>query len=188
HSRLRAGWRDRSARLWLRRAAADCGHSAAHDRSGYCAAGARPCTADSARRRVRGARPRPIPAHPRAARPRGPRAGHPHPAQGVRRRAAQRRLRTLHVRARALAHRVGEEHHVSEKPTPLGEALKQYLERSGLGERVEEAAIVPEWGERVGPAIAAVTTTLRVSRGSLVVAVRSSAWLMELKLMERDIE
>jgi predicted nucleic acid-binding Zn ribbon protein len=46
---------------------------------------------------------------------------------------------------------------------------------------------VPEWADRVGPAIAAVTTPLRVSRGSLVVAVRSSAWLMELKLMERDI-
>ena len=73
------------------------------------------------------------------------------------------------------------------KPTPLGEALKQYLERSGLGEPVEEAAVVPEWAERVGPAIAAVTTPLRVSRGSLVVAVRSSAWLMELKLMEGEI-
>lgn len=74
-----------------------------------------------------------------------------------------------------------------EKPTPLGDALRQYLERSGLGERVEEAAVVPEWADRVGPAIAAVTTPLRVSRGALVVAVRSSAWLMELKLMERDI-
>ena len=74
-----------------------------------------------------------------------------------------------------------------EKPTPLGDALRQYLERSGLGERVEEAAIVPEWAERVGPGIAAVTTPLRVSRGALVVAVRSSAWLMELKLMEGEI-
>jgi predicted nucleic acid-binding Zn ribbon protein len=39
----------------------------------------------------------------------------------------------------------------------------------------------------VGPGIAAVTTPLRVSRGALVVAVRSSSWLMELKLMEREI-
>lgn len=72
-------------------------------------------------------------------------------------------------------------------PTPVGHALEQYLEASGLGERIEEAAIVPEWAERVGEAIAAVTEPARVSRGTLFVAVRSSAWLMELKLMEREI-
>jgi predicted nucleic acid-binding Zn ribbon protein len=32
-----------------------------------------------------------------------------------------------------------------------------------------------------------VTTPLRVSSGVLFVAVRSSAWLMELKLMETEI-
>ena len=75
-----------------------------------------------------------------------------------------------------------------EKPTRLGDALREYLERSGLVERVEEAAVLPEWGERVGPGIAAVTTPLRVAHGgTLIVAVRSSAWLMELKLMEREI-
>jgi predicted nucleic acid-binding Zn ribbon protein len=73
------------------------------------------------------------------------------------------------------------------KPTKLGDALQSYLRDSGLDERVEEAAIVPEWAERVGEAIAAVTTPLRTSRGTLLVAVRTSAWLMELRLMERDI-
>jgi predicted nucleic acid-binding Zn ribbon protein len=32
-----------------------------------------------------------------------------------------------------------------------------------------------------------VTTPLRVSRGTLIVAVRSSAWLMELQMMEHRI-
>jgi predicted nucleic acid-binding Zn ribbon protein len=75
------------------------------------------------------------------------------------------------------------------KPEPLmiGEAVRQYLAKSGLDERIEETTVVPEWAERVGPAIAAVTEPLRTSRGTLVVAVRSSAWLMELKLMEREI-
>ena len=50
------------------------------------------------------------------------------------------------------------------KPTKLGDALQNYLRDSGLDERVEEAAIVPEWAERVGEAIAAVTTPLRTSR------------------------
>lgn len=72
-------------------------------------------------------------------------------------------------------------------PTTVGQALEQYLEESGLGERIEEAGIVPEWPERVGEAIAAVTRPDRVHRGTLFVAVRSSAWLMELKLMEREI-
>lgn len=73
------------------------------------------------------------------------------------------------------------------RPERVGDVLGAYLRDSGLGERVAEASVVPEWPERVGPAIAAVTTPLRVSRGALVVAVRSSAWLMELRLMEREI-
>ena len=73
------------------------------------------------------------------------------------------------------------------KPTKLGDALQSYLRESGLDERVEEAGVVPEWAERVGAAIAAVTMPLRTSRGTLLVAVRTSAWLMELRLMEREI-
>ena len=72
------------------------------------------------------------------------------------------------------------------KPEKLGDALQSYLRESGLDQRVEEAAIVPEWAERVGAAIAAVTMPLRTSRGTLLVAVRTSAWLMELRLMERE--
>jgi predicted nucleic acid-binding Zn ribbon protein len=71
--------------------------------------------------------------------------------------------------------------------TSLAEALAGYLRDSGLEERFEEAAVVPEWAERVGPAIAAVTTPLSVSHGTLRVAVRSSAWLAELHLVEREI-
>jgi predicted nucleic acid-binding Zn ribbon protein len=72
-------------------------------------------------------------------------------------------------------------------PTQLGDALKEYLTRSEVGARIEEASVVPEWAARVGSAIAAVTVPLRVNRGTLTVGVRSSAWLMELKLMEAEI-
>lgn len=72
-------------------------------------------------------------------------------------------------------------------PTRLGRALDQFLDRSGLAERVEAAGVIPAWAERVGAPIAAVTAPVRVSRGTLFVAVRSSAWLMELKLMEAEI-
>ena len=73
------------------------------------------------------------------------------------------------------------------RPTAVHEVLQQYLKSAGLEERIEEASVVPEWAERVGPAIAAVTAPQRVSEGALVVAVRSSAWLMELKLMEAEV-
>ena len=73
------------------------------------------------------------------------------------------------------------------KPARLGEVLSDLLASTPLGERLAEAVVVPEWAERVGPGIAAVTTPLRVSHGVLIVAVRSSPWLMELRLMEREI-
>jgi predicted nucleic acid-binding Zn ribbon protein len=71
--------------------------------------------------------------------------------------------------------------------TPIGETLAAYLARTGIAQRIEEASAVPEWAERVGPGIAAVTRPVAVARGTLIVAVRSSAWLMELHLMEREI-
>lgn len=72
-------------------------------------------------------------------------------------------------------------------PKQVREALKSYLEKAGISEKVEAASVVPEWPQLVGDGIAAVTTPLRVSNNVLFVAVRSSAWLSELKLMEREI-
>ncbi|CAN5891063.1 hypothetical protein BH23GEM9_BH23GEM9_01800 [soil metagenome] len=76
---------------------------------------------------------------------------------------------------------------MKEKPAKVGDALQDYLRDSGLAERIEEAAVLPDWEERVGAAIAAVTVPVRVSRGAMIVAVRTSAWLMELRIMEREI-
>src|SRR5690606_39109262 len=70
----------------------------------------------------------------------------------------------------ALVHRGREDHHMSQKGhglAPLGHVLAGYLERSGLARKVEEASVVPAWPELVGPAIAAVTTPLRVADGVL---------------------
>lgn len=72
-------------------------------------------------------------------------------------------------------------------PQALGDLLSRYLVRSGLGPKVEAASVIPEWEERVGPAIAAVTEPLRVNEGTLIVAVRTSAWMMELNMMKADL-
>ncbi|MGH7475190.1 MAG: DUF721 domain-containing protein [Longimicrobiales bacterium] len=69
----------------------------------------------------------------------------------------------------------------------IGEAVAAYLRRAGLAERVDEAGAIPDWNRRVGARIAEVTRPVTVSSGVLIVAVRSSPWLMELKLMEHEI-
>jgi predicted nucleic acid-binding Zn ribbon protein len=74
------------------------------------------------------------------------------------------------------------------KPQRISEALSSFLTQSGLTERVEQAAIIPEWASLVGPEIAAVTEPLSISRdGTLFVAVRTNAWMTELSLMEPQL-
>lgn len=73
------------------------------------------------------------------------------------------------------------------KPQPLGDLLTRFLDKSGLTPKIEAAAVIPEWADRVGPAIAAVTEPIRVSDGTLFVAVRNSAWMMELNLMKAEL-
>jgi predicted nucleic acid-binding Zn ribbon protein len=72
-------------------------------------------------------------------------------------------------------------------PQLVGDVLAGFLNRAGLEAKVEAASVLSEWAERVGPQIAAVTEPLRVSEGTLFVAVATSPWMMELTLMKADI-
>ena len=73
-------------------------------------------------------------------------------------------------------------------PEKIDAVLSSFLEQSGLAGRVEQAAVVPEWEQLVGTQIAAVTTPIMISRdGTLFVAVRTSAWMQELSLMEPQL-
>jgi len=69
----------------------------------------------------------------------------------------------------------------------VGELIPRYLERKGLAAKVEAASVLPEWESLVGPGIAAVTTPIRVSDGTLFVAVTTSAWMMELNMMKAEL-
>lgn len=73
------------------------------------------------------------------------------------------------------------------QPQLVGDLIARFLNRSGLEAKVEAASALTEWGERVGPRIAAVTRPLRVSEGTLFVAVSTSPWMMELNLMKGDL-
>jgi predicted nucleic acid-binding Zn ribbon protein len=76
----------------------------------------------------------------------------------------------------------------AERPTPIAQLLAGILKEAGIQERVEQAAVVPEWPTLVGAQIAAVTTPLLVTPdGTLFVAVSTHAWMTELSLMEPEL-
>jgi predicted nucleic acid-binding Zn ribbon protein len=72
--------------------------------------------------------------------------------------------------------------------TPLRDALGAYIKRSGFKRRLDQASVIPEWPELVGPKIAEVATPLSVGPdGTLFVSVASAAWMQELQLNSADI-
>jgi len=74
------------------------------------------------------------------------------------------------------------------RPTAVGEVVGRALDGLGAGDRVEQARVVLEWAERVGPQIAAVCQARAVTPdGTLFVNVVSSAWANELALMQQAL-
>lgn len=73
------------------------------------------------------------------------------------------------------------------KPERVGALVEGLLRARGLEAGVERASVLPQWSGLVGPRIARVATPVGFDRGTLFVEVRSSAWLMELELLERRI-
>jgi len=74
------------------------------------------------------------------------------------------------------------------QPTPLADALVSYFKQAGLTKRVQQAGIIEEWAELVGPQIASVTAPESVTPdGVLRVRVASAPWANELSLMSPRI-
>src|SRR3954471_7072971 len=72
--------------------------------------------------------------------------------------------------------------------TPMAEALTSYFRQAGLTKRVQQAGIVEEWAELVGPQIATVTAPESITPdGVLRVRVVTAAWANELSLMTPKI-
>jgi predicted nucleic acid-binding Zn ribbon protein len=75
-----------------------------------------------------------------------------------------------------------------DRPRPIGEAISSFLERTGIARRVDQASVIPEWPQLVGAQIAQVTEPLSIARdGTLFVAVKTSAWMNELSLLEPQL-
>ena len=74
------------------------------------------------------------------------------------------------------------------KPERVANIVADFLTESGLAGRVDQAGVVPEWAQLVGPQIAAVTEPRSVSaNGTLFVAVTTNAWMTELSLLEPEL-
>ena len=74
------------------------------------------------------------------------------------------------------------------RPAAVGDVIASVLKDAGLQDRVDQAAVIPEWPALVGPGIASVTEPLFVSAdGTLFVAVKTNAWMTELSLLEPEL-
>jgi predicted nucleic acid-binding Zn ribbon protein len=74
------------------------------------------------------------------------------------------------------------------RPATLADALASYLRQSGFSKRLQQAGIIEEWAQLVGPQIAAVTAPESVTPdGVLRVRVVTAPWANELSLMTPKI-
>jgi len=73
------------------------------------------------------------------------------------------------------------------KPTPLGDTLREVLDRAGLGGVATSSALSGRWAELVGPGIAAHSSPGAIKGGRLAVTVDSSAWMNQLSLLSTDL-
>lgn len=74
------------------------------------------------------------------------------------------------------------------KPQKLGDVVASVLKNAGLTDRVAQAAVIPEWPSVVGPQIAEVTEPLLLQQdGTLVVMVKTHAWMQELTFLEPEL-
>jgi predicted nucleic acid-binding Zn ribbon protein len=73
-------------------------------------------------------------------------------------------------------------------PTKLADAVTSFFRQAGLTKRVQQAGIIEQWAELVGPQIAAVTAPESVTPdGVLRVRVATAPWANELSLMSPKI-
>lgn len=73
------------------------------------------------------------------------------------------------------------------RPTALSSLLEQALARFGLDRRLDDYRVWQAWDEVVGRTISRNAQPVRLDGSRLVVAVRTSTWMHELSLLQREI-
>lgn len=70
----------------------------------------------------------------------------------------------------------------------LDDVMASVIEKAGLTDRLAQAAVFPEWPSLVGAQIATVTEPVAIQPdGTLLVTVRTHAWMQELSLLEPEL-
>jgi len=72
-------------------------------------------------------------------------------------------------------------------PTRLSALLEQALARIGLDRRLDDYRVWQAWDEVVGRTISRNAQPVRLDGSRLIVTVRSSTWLQELSLLQREL-
>ena len=72
------------------------------------------------------------------------------------------------------------------KPVRVDALLNELLEQHGVLDQIQRMSLLELWPDIVGEMVAAVTRARSVDDKTLVVEVRTSAWLMELNMMKGD--
>lgn len=73
-------------------------------------------------------------------------------------------------------------------PRPIAEMLAEALRESGLDDDVQRAQVLQLWPRVVGAQIANVTQARLIAEdGTMVVGVKTHAWMQELTMMERSL-
>ncbi|MEE2905323.1 MAG: DUF721 domain-containing protein [Gemmatimonadota bacterium] len=72
-------------------------------------------------------------------------------------------------------------------PTRVDTVLTQVLEKYGVRESVERLEVLQEWSDIVGDPLSEVTRVRGVDNKTLLIEVRSSAWMTELQVLKNDV-
>lgn len=72
------------------------------------------------------------------------------------------------------------------KPVRVDAVLSDLLEEHGVADQVRRMNLLELWPRLVGEKVAEVTRARSVDDRTLIVEVRTSAWLMELNMMRGD--
>lgn len=70
----------------------------------------------------------------------------------------------------------------------LSEALARVMSSRGFSERIKQSEVIHQWPTLVGPEIAAISRPISIDQeGTLFAVARTSAWVNELGMMEREL-
>lgn len=70
---------------------------------------------------------------------------------------------------------------------PLGETLRELVEKLGIKKKLREYEAVERWEEVVGQQIARVTSATSITKGTLFVRVKTGTWRNELTMRKGEI-